>query len=316
MSAEWPLGSEVRRRDTANGVMLYDASRAGNLQPDTFDPAHMRRKGLIEGEARGRGSAFFLRVDNHAWVLRHYRRGGLMAKLSQDRYRWRGENATRPFAEWQLLYHLYRAGLPVPAPVAARYRRHGFTYSGDIITERLPDTRSLAQALREQPQSLLNWIAIGRCLRLFHDRGVCHADLNAHNILLGTTDPQSGLPGSATVWLIDFDRGSLRRPGGWMDANLVRLRRSLEKVCWGLPPAHFTESDWHGLLDGYQQGHAGAPPVRVAAEPAPNIEPAVAGMSAAVTQTPRAPTAAAEAMPPTPPPDPAERDTSAQQPGV
>jgi 3-deoxy-D-manno-octulosonic acid kinase len=55
------------------------------------------------------------------------------------------------------------------------------------------------------------------------------------------------------VFLIDFDRGSLRKPGFWKDDNLVRLRRSLEKITWGLPHERFTEDDWHGLLDGYQQ---------------------------------------------------------------
>jgi 3-deoxy-D-manno-octulosonic acid kinase len=231
--------------------MLYDASRAGNLQADIFDLAQLRQRGLIEAEARGRGTAWFIRMDSRRWVLRHYRRGGLMARISGDRYRFRSEDETRPFTEWQLTYHLYRAGLPVPAPVAARYVRRGDTYSGDIITERLPDTRTLAQAVQEGPQSLLAWISVGRCLRLFHDRGVCHADLNARNILLGTA------PGLSTaVWLIDFDRGGLRKPGWWSDANLVRLRRSLEKISWGLPPEHFSEADWHGLLDGYQQGHA------------------------------------------------------------
>ena len=33
----------------------------------------------------------------------------------------------------------------------------------------------------------------------------------------------------------------------------MRLRRSLEKVSWGMPPERFGESDWHGLLDGYRQ---------------------------------------------------------------
>ena len=51
--------------------------------------------------------------------------------------------------------------------------------------------------------------------------------------------------------LIDFDRGSLRKPGLWCDETLVRLRRSLEKIAYGLPPEHFSEADWHGLLDGY-----------------------------------------------------------------
>lgn len=260
MSAKWPLGSEVKRRETANGAMLYDASRAGNLQPLIFDPEQLRRRGLVEQEAQGRGTAWFIRMENRSWVLRHYRRGGLMARLWGDRYPFRTEDQTRPFAEWQLTYHLYRAGLPVPAPIAARYVRQGNRYRGDLITERLPDTRTLAQAVQEGPQSLLTWISVGRCLRLFHDRGVCHADLNARNILL---DTGTGL--RTAVWLIDFDRGSLRAPGWWSDANLVRLRRSLEKISWGLPPEHFTEADWHGLLDGYQQAAGSRAPARAGA---------------------------------------------------
>ena len=166
-----------------------------------------------------------------------------MAQLSADRYRWHDEESTRPFAEWRLTYRLHRAGLPVPAPVGARYRQAGSTYTGDIITERLPTVGSLSECLRTGALSIVTWISIGRCIRRFHDLGVCHADLNAHNVLLS----EEG------VYLIDFDRCQLRRPGLWRDGNLVRLRRSLEKVSWGLPPERFSESDWHGLLDGYRQ---------------------------------------------------------------
>ena len=247
MTGKWPLGSEVRRKVVAGGAMLYDASRAGNLSTEIFDPVLLARRGQIVGEARGRGTAWFLSVQNRSWVLRHYRRGGLLRSLLRDRYLWQGEESTRPFAEWQLTYHLHRAGLPVPAPIAARYRKLGFSYCGDLITERLPQVWSLAQALAAGPLSLLGWIAIGRCLRRFHELGVCHADLNAHNILLGNGADDE------RVFLIDFDRGSLRKPGFWKDDNLVRLRRSLEKITWGLPQERFTEDDWHGLLDGYQQ---------------------------------------------------------------
>ena len=60
------------------------------------------------------------------------------------------------------------------------------------------------------------------------------------------------------MYLIDFDRGRLQKPGLWCDANLVRLRRSLEKVTYALPPERFTEADWHGLLDGYRVASGGS----------------------------------------------------------
>ena len=183
--------------------MLYDTSRAGNLSNDWFEPHYWQSRGELQGAARGRGAAYFVRHDSKSWVLRHYRRGGLMAHLFADRYHWRNEESTRPFAEWQLTYRLHRAGLPVPAPVAARYRNRGSSYTGDIITERLPTVGSLTECLRAGALSVVTWISIGRCIRRFHDLGVCHADLNAHNLLLS----------EESVYLIDFDRCQLRTPG-------------------------------------------------------------------------------------------------------
>ena len=84
--------------------------------------------------------------------------------------------------------------------------------------------------MRIDALSLLTWVSIGRCIRRFHDLGVCHADLNAHNVLLG----------EETVHLVDFDRCRLRADGLWRDGNLVRLRRSLEKIAYGLPAERFT----------------------------------------------------------------------------
>jgi 3-deoxy-D-manno-octulosonic acid kinase len=243
MSGRWPLGTEVKHTTLKGGAMLYDASRVGNLNPGWFDAKYWEERGELDGAARGRGTTHFVQSAGRRFVLRHYRRGGLVAHLSGDRYLWQGEQSTRPFEEWQLTYRLHRAGLPVPAPLAARYRHQGSTYTGDLITERLPTVGSLTECLRTGALSIVTWISIGRCIRRFHDLGVCHADLNAHNVLLS----------EESVYLIDFDRCQLRKPGIWRDGNLVRLRRSLEKVTWGMPPERFTESDWHGLLDGYRQ---------------------------------------------------------------
>ncbi len=247
MSGRWPLGSEVKHGAIEGGAMLYDASRARNLTAAWFDPRYWSSRGELEGAAAyGRGTTHFMRTRDRRLVLRHYHRGGLISRLSADRYIWRSEEQTRPFTEWSIIYRMHRAGLPVPAPIAARYVRDGRTYRGDIITERLTTVGSLAECLGVGALSIVTWISIGRCIRRFHDFGVCHADLNARNVLLS----------EETVYLIDFDRCQLRRAGLWRDSNLVRLRRSLEKVTYGLPGDRFSEADWHALLDGYRQAAA------------------------------------------------------------
>ena len=247
MNGRFALGPEVKRSAITGGAMLYDTSRAGNLSADWFEPRYWESLGALDGSGRGRAAARFVNgADGRRYVLRHYCRGGLMARLSADRFVWHGEQSTRPFAEWQLTYRLHRAGLPVPAPIAARYRHQGSSYTGDIITERLAVVGSLVECLRTGALATLTWISIGRCIRRFHDLGVCHADLNAHNVLLSEEN----------VYLIDFDRCQLRAAGLWRDGNLARLRRSLEKVTWALPAERFGESDWHALLDGYRQSSA------------------------------------------------------------
>ena len=245
MSANGPLGPSVKQLTLPGGAMLYNAALERNCQPGWFEPQFWAERGCLEGAARGRGAAHFIRTAQRALVLRHYRRGGAVARVWSDRYIWRGEWRTRPFAEWLLMHRLHRAGLPVPAPIAARYLRDGHVYRGDIITERLAGAAALSYALSLAALPLLTWIAIGRCIRRFHDLGVCHADLNARNVLLGEE-----------VYLVDFDRCRLRPDGLWRDGNLVRLRRSLEKVTYGLPPDRFTEADWHALLDGYRSSLA------------------------------------------------------------
>lgn len=236
-------GAEVRLKEFAGGAMLYDSSRAGNALPDWLDAKWWARRGTVSAASEGRGAASLIQADGRSLVLRHYRRGGLIARISTDRYWWRGAERTRSFQEWHLLYHLHRAGLPVPTPVAAGYRRQGNTYSADLLVQLIPGVRSLATVIRSAPLPLASWAAIGRWLRYFHARGVCHADLNAHNIMLGAAEDE--------VWLIDFDRGSLRAPGWWCDANLVRLHRSLEKISATLSAECFTPADWQVLLDSY-----------------------------------------------------------------
>jgi 3-deoxy-D-manno-octulosonic acid kinase len=241
----WIAGPEVHLIPVPGGAMLYDSSRVPNAERGWLDEAWWARRGTLTVPSEGRGNAHFIDADGRQFVLRHYRRGGIAARLSPDRYLWRGEERTRSFREWQLLYQLLRQRLPVPTPIAASYRRDGRTYSATLLIDRIPDAQSVHAHLREAPLPIHLWVAIGRCLRRFHERGVFHADLNARNILVDSAE---------RVWVIDFDRSSIRTPGWWCDANLARLHRSLRKLLVDLPEERFATADWHCLLDGYFSG--------------------------------------------------------------
>jgi 3-deoxy-D-manno-octulosonic acid kinase len=236
-----------QRIATATGVMLADPNGLGNAQlgasESLFDPEFWQSRGELVAVSGGRGSAWFVGSAANPWVLRHYRRGGFIARLSEDRYWWSGEDRVRSFAEWRLLLDLSQRGLSVPKPVAAFYRREMLTYRCDLITERIAHTQPLSAALGAGPLATNCWRAIGAAIARLHRQGVDHADLNAHNILLG--------PGGG-VSVIDFDRGRVREPGVWTARNLDRLERSLEKISAPLPPERFTPASWDELLAGYQ----------------------------------------------------------------
>jgi 3-deoxy-D-manno-octulosonic acid kinase len=231
---------------TDNGAMLADSARVGNAglapSPQLFDPAFWSDRKQCSPAQSGRGSAWFVGPLGAQWVLRHYRRGGLIARLSNDKYWWYGEHRVRAFAEWRLLEGLHRRGLPVPKPIAAAYRRSGATYQCDLLTERIDGARSLSALLEEAPLGEAGWRKIGATIKQLHVAGVFHADLNAHNILLGP---------EGKVSVIDFDRGRLREPGPWTQQNLARLRRSLRKISRQLPAESFGVREWRWLLAGY-----------------------------------------------------------------
>jgi 3-deoxy-D-manno-octulosonic acid kinase len=236
-----------QRIATATGAMLADPADLGNpLQSaaeSRFQPEFWSARGELEAVSGGRGSAWFVGPPSEQWVLRHYRRGGFVANLSNDRYVWAGEGRVRSFVEWRLLEHLVKRGLPVPKPVAARYQRAALSYRCDLITQRIADTRSVSAVLKTGALPETTWHAIGAVIARLHRAGVDHADLNAHNILLDS---------NSSISIIDFDRGRLREPGAWSRRNLERLQRSLVKISAALPPERFSATAWACLLAGYR----------------------------------------------------------------
>jgi 3-deoxy-D-manno-octulosonic acid kinase len=230
-------------RVTGGGI-LYDASRLRKPAAELFDTAYWRAQGGLQELAGGRASVAIVTAGAERWVLRHYRRGGFMARISHDSYLWLGEARTRSFAEWRLLAELRRRGLPVPAPIAARYVRGLLTYRADLITEHLPDSRTLAAAITGAQLPREQWSAVGQTLAAFHREGVHHADLNAHNIMIEHAV-------APRVYLLDFDRGRIEPRGSWEQEVLARLRRSLEKIRTQRRDVAFAQEQWGWLMAGY-----------------------------------------------------------------
>ena len=222
-------------QEFGNDRILHDAQIGRAAMPEWFEHEYWRRLGQWEAPPGGRGGGARVGAEGK-WFLRHYLRGGKAALLSRDRYFYTGEAHVRSFREFRLLARLNELGLPAPKPVAARYRPGALSYSADLITEWIAGTRTLANWLRGSHDPSDMMAQVGTTLALFHSAGVCHADLNAHNILVGDDDH---------LWLVDFDRAHIRKPGHWHVRPLQRLRRSLQKLGLDQPGAFDALYEYH-----------------------------------------------------------------------
>jgi len=235
------MSSNAEEIRQGNQYILAKSDR--NINDDWFDPEKLRHKGLLQGKAQGRGNAWFVRLENTDCVLRHYYRGGAMAKLLHDRYIWTGLSRTRAWQEWHLLAKLCKLNLPAPLPVAARVQRKGLFYRADLITRQIPNTQTLAQRLSRTALTASLWQGVGKTIAKFHAENVWHADLNARNILIDRDNK---------VFLIDFDKAKTRPPSKkWQQDNLQRLSRSLHKINNSGESLHFDNDDWKQLVQGY-----------------------------------------------------------------
>lgn len=244
------LMTQAQFQPTPDGAIVFDpeAIAQARFDQDWFEPDYWRARAAAQATTGGRGSAMFIATPIGGCVLRHYRRGGMAARVFGDRYFWTGVEHTRSFAEFRLLQALRGKGLRVPQPLAARCRRSGVQYRADILTRRVEQAATLAELLAQGRLDAAVASRVGAEIARFHAQGAYHADLNAHNILLA----------DAAVWLIDFDRGELRAPARtWQLANLARLKRSLRKIGAARNGESEFERDlWQPLLAAWEKGMA------------------------------------------------------------
>lgn len=239
--------SRVRASMDAGRTCWFDPRHLAQVSALTFNPtAHASGTALATGS--GRGQALLIQQDGRGYVLRHYRRGGLVARLSDDRF-WRAApHDSRAMREFSLLRLMRSWQLPVPEPVAASHRPHGLVYEADILVGLIPDSANVVQWLQRRVLAPAEWKALGRAIRQLHERQVFHSDLNAHNLLLDD---------AGRAWVVDFDKCEVRPGEDWKPRNLERLLRSLRKEAGRVTPYHWTEeADWPPLVAGYEDSPA------------------------------------------------------------
>lgn len=229
---------------TKNGAILYDKAIINQISAERFTAEGWLHAEVLTGSLRsaGRGNTMFVGNVPRQFVLRHYRRGGLLGKLVRDTYVFSGEDLTRSFMEWRLLDKLAANNMNVPRPAAARFVRRGTFYTADIITVRIPDVVSLSEYIAAEDRDEAFWQALGAAIWKFHEAGVYHADMNAYNVQVDK---------DGDIWMLDFDKGALKPPGPWQQETLSRLHRSLKKVLDLDPKLHFRATNWEQLLQGY-----------------------------------------------------------------
>ncbi|HEX6587782.1 MAG TPA: lipopolysaccharide kinase InaA family protein [Longimicrobiales bacterium] len=230
---ELPAG--YRREELEDGTELvalpevWDGVRHALEQSGTLFDYAATRPGAVE--LAGRGVAYHIAAPasytGERWVVRHYRRGGFIARFLHDRYVDAGTR--RPLRELIASARARERGVATPEVVAAIVHPVGGWYRGDIATRYLPESRDLAARLFDDDEVERRRDAMrlaGALMRRAHEAGVVHNDLNLKNILI------AGDGDGARAWLLDLDRAVVMRDAAAKferDLMLRRFARSLRK---------------------------------------------------------------------------------------
>lgn len=225
--------------------ILYDADCLERPSSNWFSPDHWAKHGSVDTFRQGRGGCWRVEMPTGAAVIKHYRRGGQIARISYDRYLFTGWERSRSLCEWRLLANLHQQGLPVPAPLAAICVRRGRSYRAALITRYIHGATSLNQLIAKNAPGLPELaLKTGELLARFHFADVNHADINLSNIVKDERDK---------LWLLDFDRGRITSMNARRrQHSMQRLKRSLKRLSEREQVAEtITNTFWTRLKSAY-----------------------------------------------------------------
>jgi tRNA A-37 threonylcarbamoyl transferase component Bud32 len=168
----------------------------------------------------GRGNIYKFPLGEGEGIVREYQRGGVIRHILKNGY----FLDNRPLRELEVWCHAYDQCVTVPLPLGVVWYKRGPLYYGSIATQYV-DSLHLQDYLEGSPELETRspiLAQVGEAIRLMHDGGFIHRDLQVRNILIK-------LDGSPL--LIDFDNAKHNNPVSEQDRhrNLLRLKRSFEK---------------------------------------------------------------------------------------
>ena len=167
----------------------------------------------------GRGLAYAIRLDRDPWLVRHYRRGGMIARVLNDRY---APTGNRAVDELKASIVARARGIPTPEVVAAICYPTPLYARFDIAVQFIDHSRDLAQLLFED--RVVSARDIGKAaalIRTMIQGGLLHADLNLKNILIAPD----------RAYVLDLDRCTVVEEATRHGTEVMRKRfvRSLAK---------------------------------------------------------------------------------------
>jgi len=182
----------------------------------------------VEAGAGNRQSAFRLSLaEGTELFARRGRRGGLIASILSDIYT---GITPRPLTELAVTIEAMRRGIPVAEPMGAMIEWIGpALYRGFFLT-RAVRGMTLWEFLKTDDDSTVRSHVLGQAraaMETMHDKGLFHADLNLHNLLV------TRVRESFTVIIIDLDKSRLfdaPLSSAMRRANATRLTRSARKL--------------------------------------------------------------------------------------
>src|SRR2546425_305389 len=241
-------------------VILRSQLRDRLIAADVQNPESLKRGPLFSGWIEGgRTRHALIRVEGESWVLKEYRRGGLVGRWNSSRY-WR---CGRFFEELRVSDLAERSGISTAGALALIIERAGLgSVRAWLLTRFLPGVRPLHAFFGDPFESDL-FRAAGGNVASMHRARIDHPDLHLGNIV-GSVDSEG-----VHAHIVDWDRARLRVPGSWNpSSNLLRLWRSVEKGrrlgAFGTSASRkerslsFSSRPLRAFIRGYFDGNPGA----------------------------------------------------------